>query len=118
IVACDIGAVIADVAEEGAKRTFIVEGQSKRADRSGRNLQLDAHIHRNAQFRMDRSLKRARLRNSLPGLVLEQVDGMTGMVPQQMIRPASGFALRVHVRATEEERLHDHVLDVEFTSLD
>ena len=45
------------------------------------------------------------------GLVLKQVDGVAGVVPQQVIRPASRLAERVRVRAAEKVRLHVHLLD-------
>jgi hypothetical protein len=43
---------------------------------------------------------------------------MAGMMPEEMIRPASGFAFRVHVRPSKEEGLHDQVLQLELTLLD
>ena len=44
-------------------------------------------------------------------LVGEQVDGVGGVVPQQVIGPAPRLAEGVRVRAPEEVRLHVHLLD-------
>ena len=41
----------------------------------------------------------------LAGLVLEQVDGVAGVVPQQVVGPAAGLAEGVRVGAAEEVRL-------------
>ena len=54
----------------------------------------------------------------LPRLVGEQVDGVRGVVPQQVVGPAARLAERVHVRAAEEVGLHVHLLDVEFAAPD
>src|SRR5256885_1683279 len=43
---------------------------------------------------------------------------MTGMMPEQMIRPASGFSLGVHIRAAEEKRLDHQMLQFEFAGFD
>ena len=51
-------------------------------------------------------------------LVLEDVDGVRGVVPQQVVRPASGFAQRIHVRAAEEVRLHVHLQDEQLAGED
>ena len=52
VVARDIGGVVADVAEERAERTVIVERQRQRADRAAFGLQLYRHIHRDAELGM------------------------------------------------------------------
>ena len=41
----------------------------------------------------------------------EEVDGVRRVMPQQMIGPRPRLALRVRVRAAEEERLHIHLLN-------
>ena len=51
-------------------------------------------------------------------LVREQVDGVRGVVPQQVVGPAARLAERVHVAAAEEVRLHVHLLDLEFAGDD
>lgn len=56
VVACDVGAVVADVAEERAERSVVVERERQRADRAARSLELDRHVHRDAELRMPRSL--------------------------------------------------------------
>ena len=53
-----------------------------------------------------------------PRLVGEQVDGVRGVVPQQVVGPAARLAERVHVRAAEEVGLHVHLLDVELAGDD
>ena len=60
---------------------------------------------------MDRSLHGVAVGNGLAGLVLEQIDGVGGMVPQQVIGPAARLAGRVHVLSAEEISLHVHLLD-------
>ena len=54
----------------------------------------------------------------LPRLVGEQVDGVRGVVPQQVVGPAARLAERVHVGAAEEVGLHVHLLDVELAGDD
>ena len=53
----------------------------------------------------------------LAGLILELIDRMAGMMPEQMIRPASRFAFGVHVRSPEEKCLDDKMLQLEFALL-
>src|SRR5688500_11822572 len=52
VVARDVGAGVADVAEEGAERAVVVERQAERADRAGLALELDRHVHRDAELGM------------------------------------------------------------------
>ena len=52
------------------------------------------------------------------GLVREQVDGMRGVVPKQMIGPRARLAQRIHVGAAKEIRLHVHLLDRELARND
>ena len=56
---------------------------------------------------MVRSLLGPHVAGRLAGLVLEQVDGVARVVPQQVIGPTAWLAKRVLVLAPEEERL-DH----------
>ena len=44
-------------------------------------------------------------------LVAEQVHGVRGVMPQQMVGPRARLAERVHVRAPEKIGLHIHLLD-------
>ena len=67
---------------------------------------------------MDRALHRVAVGDVLAGLVLEQVDGVGGVVPQQMIGPAARIAGRVDVLAAEEIGLHVHLLDLQLALLD
>ena len=39
-------------------------------------------------------------------------------MPQQVIRPAAGLALRIHVGAPEKERLHVEMLQLQLTGLE
>ena len=48
-----------------------------------------------------------------PRLPREQVDGVRGVVPQQVVGPRARLAERVDVPAAEEVGLHVHLLDVE-----
>src|SRR5215467_4435383 len=61
---------------------------------------------------------RKAFREVLAGLILEQVDRMGRMVPQQMVRPTARLAGGVHVGATKEIGLHVHLLDLEFAVAD
>ena len=47
----------------------------------------------------------------LARLVVEQVDRVRRVVPQQVVGPAARLAQGVHVRAAEEVGLHVHLLD-------
>ena len=74
VVAGDVGAGVADVAEEGAQRPVVVEGQAQRADGAVGGLELDAHVHRDAQRRVDRAQFRldklyAALKLSVPSIL-------------------------------------------------
>ena len=44
-------------------------------------------------------------------LVAEQVHGVRGVMPQQVIGPGTRLTQRIHVGAPEEIRLHVHLLD-------
>ena len=48
-------------------------------------------------------------------LVLEQIDSVAGVVPQEVIGPRARLAERVGVGATEEISLHVHLQHLEFT---
>jgi hypothetical protein len=50
--------------------------------------------------------------------MMQQIDGVTRVVPQQVIGPAARLALEIDVLAPEEERLHDEVLQLELAGLD
>ena len=52
------------------------------------------------------------------GLVLEQIDGMRRVMPEQVIGPGPRLAQRVQVRAPEEKSLHVHLLDRQLARLD
>src|SRR5262245_8860552 len=67
---------------------------------------------------MQRALQRVDDGWRLAGLVVEQIDRMTRVVPQQVIGPAARLALEVDVLAPEEERLHDEMLELELAFLD
>ena len=67
---------------------------------------------------MDRALHRVAVGNGLAGLVLEQVDGVGGVVPEQVIGPAARIAGGVDVLPSEEIGLHVHLLDLQFAGLD
>src|SRR4051794_35431442 len=113
-----IGAVVADVAEERAERPVVVERQRERQDRARRHLRHDAHVHGDAELRMDRPLHRVTIGNGLAGLILEQVDGVGGVMPQEVVGPTARVARRVDVLAAEKIGLHVHLLDLELTLLD
>ena len=51
-----------------------------------------------------------------PRLVLEEVDGVCRVVPQQVVRPGARLAERVHVAAAEEIGLHVHLLDAQLAA--
>ena len=60
---------------------------------------------------MDRALHGVGDLRLLAGLVLEQVDRVRGVVPEQVVGPAARLPGRVHVGAAEEVGLHVHLLD-------
>ena len=67
---------------------------------------------------MDRAQHRVAVRDGLAGLILEQVDGVGGMVPEQMVGPAPRIARCVDILAPEEIGLHVHLLDLQLALLD
>jgi hypothetical protein len=67
---------------------------------------------------MQRTLHATRYGDVLTRLVAEQVHGVAGVVPQQVIGPAARLAQRIHVRAAEEVRLHVHLQHLQFAGLD
>jgi hypothetical protein len=67
---------------------------------------------------VDRALDGIGLHDGAATLVGEQVHGVGGVVPQQVVGPAARLAQRIHVGAAEEVGLHIHLLDVELTRLD
>ena len=67
---------------------------------------------------MDRPLQRVARRRSCAGLIREQVDGVRGVVPEQVVGPGARLAERVDVRAAEEVGLHVHLLDRELAGDD
>src|SRR6266540_2022987 len=89
VVAGDVGAEVADVAEEAAERAVVVERQVERADRAALGLEDDAHVHRDPQRRMDRTLDRARLHDRASRLVSEQIDGVRRVWPHIATLPVA-----------------------------
>ena len=77
-------------------------------------FELDAHIHGDAEGRVYRPLRRVRLHDRRADLIGEEIDGVRGVVPEQMVGPRARLAERVHVGAPEEIGLHVHLLDMEF----
>ena len=61
--------------------------------------------------RMHRPLHGVRAHDLRARLVTEQVHGVRGVMPQQMIGPGTRLAQRVDVGAPEEIGLHVHLLD-------
>src|SRR6185295_596968 len=79
---------------------------------------LYAHVHRNAELRMDRALHGVDFGCDLTRLVLELVDGVAGMMPEKVVGPAPRFTFGIHIGSAEEKRLHHKMLKREFTLLD
>ena len=67
---------------------------------------------------MVRPLLRPHITGRLARLVLEQVDRVTGVMPQQVVGPGSRLAESVLVLAAEEERLDDEMLQLQLPRLD
>ncbi len=84
----------------------------------GLGAQLDRHVHRDAEIGVQRSLDGVGDRDALAGLVLEQVDRVRGVVPEQVVGPRARLAEGVHVGTPEEVRLHVHLLDRELARRD
>src|SRR5690606_30729806 len=118
VITRNVRAVVADVAEERALRTLVIERERERANGSRRRAHADAHVHRDAEVRVLRALQREYVRRILAGLMVEEIDGVAGVVPQKVIRPAARLALEVDVLPAEKERLHDEVLELELAFLD
>src|SRR5205807_6551366 len=81
VVAGDVRAVVADVSKEGPQGALVVEGQGKRTDRPACALELDRHVHGNAEGRVHWTLHRVGDLHRRAGLVGEQVDRVGRMVP-------------------------------------
>ena len=58
-------------------------------------------------------LQRVGFHDRRTGLIGEEIDGVGGVMPEQMIGPTARLAERVHVGAAEEISLHVHLLDME-----
>ena len=114
VVARQIGAGVADVAKVSAQRAVIVKAQAQGADGAVGGLQLDAHVHGNAQRGVDGALQGVGFDDGAARLVGEQVYRVRGVVPQQMVGPAAGLAQGVHIAAAKKIGLHVHLLDIEF----
>ncbi len=67
---------------------------------------------------VDRPLDARATRAGLAGLVLEQVDRVRRVMPEQVIGPAAGLAQRIQVLAAKEEGLNVHLLDLQLTRAD
>src|SRR5690606_20143661 len=113
VVARDVRAVVADVSEKRALRPFVVERERQRANRSRRRSQADAHVHRDAELPVMRPLECENFGGRLAGLMLEEIDRVAGVVPEQMVDPAPRLALEIDVLAAEEEGLDDEMLKLE-----
>ena len=118
VVAGDVRAGVADVAEEGAEWAVVVERQGQRADRAGCRTKLDRHVHRDPELGVDRPLQGVRLHDRRPGLVGEQVDGVSGVVPQEVVGPRPGLPQGIEVLSAEEVGLHVHLLQGELAGGD
>ena len=81
-------------------------------------MQLNAHVHGNAQRRVNGPLNCIGFDDGTTRLVCKQVNGVGRMVPQQMIGPAASLAQGIHVGATEEVSLNIHLLNVELACFD
>src|SRR5437773_11599506 len=58
VVAGDVRAVVADVSKEGPQGALVVEGQGKGTARPACALEVDRHVHRNAEGRVYWTLHR------------------------------------------------------------
>ena len=65
-----------------------------------------------------RTFKAKALGRDLACLVLEQVNRVACVVPEQVIGPAARLALGVHVGAAKKICLHVHLLDLQFARVD
>src|SRR5690242_8693094 len=64
------------------------------------------------------SLHRVAIGDHFAGLVLKQIDGVAGVMPEQMVGPTAWLAGRVRVRAPEEIGLHVHLLNLQLALAD
>ena len=118
VVARDVCAGVADVAEEGAERPVVVERQRQRADRAVAVLAGSTCPSRCRARDASGPASRWPCTTGLPVWYGEQVDGVRGVVPQQVVGPAARLAEGVGVRAAEEVGLHVHLLDRELAGGD
>ena len=81
-------------------------------------MRLNRHIHRDTELRMLRPLHGVRRDDVLTGLIAKQIDRVRGVMPEQMIGPGAWLAERIGVRATKEERLNIHVLNLQLARND
>jgi len=67
---------------------------------------------------VDRALQRIGLDDRRSALVGEQVDRVRGMVPEQVVGPAAGFAQGIDIAAAEEIGLYIELLQIELAGND
>ena len=118
IVAGNISGVVTDVAKESTQGSVIVEAERQGANRPIGSLQLDAHVHGDAQAGVNRPLNRISLHHRTACLVGEQIHCVCGMVPQQMIGPTARLTQGVHIGTAEKIGLHVHLKHIEMACLD
>src|ERR1700676_3286939 len=106
------------ISEESAEGPIIIEGQRQRANGTRSCLQLNRHVHRNLECRMMRALDRIGDRDFLTRLVAEQVDGVRGVMPEEMIGPRARLPQGIYILATKKIGLNIHLQDLEFAVLD
>src|SRR5208337_2854178 len=105
VVAGDVGRHVADVAEERAKRAVVIERQRQRTDRAILRLELDAHVHRDAERGTDRALKQ-RARPPAAGRVRIQVNADEAVFLHAFFELGNaGF--RIDARALRQHRRPD-----------
>ena len=118
VVAGYVSSAVAYVAKESSQRAIVVEAERQGANCAIGRLQLYAHVHSNAQCRVNRALNRVSLHHRTARLVSEQIHRVGGVVPQQMVGPTAWLAQCVHVAATEKVGLHIHLQQIELPRLD
>ncbi len=114
VEARDVGTVVADVAKERAQGTLVVETERQRAELTRGRLQLDGHVHGDAKLGVRGTGERVRLDDVGAALVGEEVDGVRGVMPEEVVGPTPRLAERVQVGAAKEVRLHVHLEDPKF----
>jgi len=118
VITGQVSTVVTNIAEVGAQWSIVIEGEGKSTDGAGRHFHADRHIHSDTQFRVMGAFQGKTFADHFASLVLEQINGMTGVMPEQMVNPAAWLTGCIHIGAAKEIGLYIHLQDIQFTGSD